>query len=116
MKGLRGEEGRLFGHGNGISSGLFYGLNLATLQSSAAGSTDGGNIAWYRFDEDSGTVLEDSSPNGRDAGIVGEESSGPGEWIPTHPGYLGALPEDTVVERGHDRVYEGSDNQVRQRC
>lgn len=82
---------------------------IMSMQDSAEGSTDGGNIAWYRCNEESGTTLKDSSPNGRDAGIVGEEGSGGSDWIPTHPGYLGALPEDTVLRLGPPRwaVYGG---------
>ncbi|RYP13973.1 hypothetical protein DL765_006639 [Monosporascus sp. GIB2] len=85
---------------------------VQSMQTSAAGSTDGGDIAWYRFDEDGGTVLEDASPNGRDAGIVGEGGSGGDYWVPTHPGYLGALPEDTVLRLGPPRwaVYGGNAN------
>ncbi|KAI1375354.1 acetyl-CoA carboxylase [Hypoxylon crocopeplum] len=83
---------------------------IQSMQASAAGSTDGGNIAWYRFDEEGGTALEDASPNGRDAGVVGDDGSGAGSWVPTHPGYLGALPEDTVLRLGPPRwaVYGGS--------
>lgn len=85
---------------------------VQSLQTSAAGSTDGGNIAWYRFDEEGGTTVEDSSPNGRDAGIVGEDESEGPDWIPTYPGYLGALPEDTVLRLGPPRwaVYGGDAN------
>ncbi|KAH7308512.1 glycosylase [Stachybotrys elegans] len=85
---------------------------IQSLQTSAAGSTDGGNIAWYRFNEESGTNVDDSSPNGRDAGIVGEGSSGTADWIPTHPGYLGALPEDNVLRLGPPRwaVYGSNPN------
>ena len=83
---------------------------VKSMQDSAPGSTDGGNIAWYRFDEENGTTLEDASPNGRDAGVVGEGSSGGPDWVPTHPGYLGALPEDTVLRLGPPRwaVYGGN--------
>ncbi|KAL2211707.1 acetyl-CoA carboxylase [Sarocladium strictum] len=85
---------------------------VVSLQDSASGSTDGGNIAWYRFDEEEGTLVEDSSPNGRDAGIVGGGGGDKGSWIPTHPGYLGALPEDTVLRLGPPRwaVYGGDLN------
>lgn len=86
---------------------------IKSLLSSADGSTGGGNIAWYRFDEKEGTAVEDSSPNGRSAGIEGDSNSGDADWIPTHPGYLGALPEDTVLRLGPPRwaVY-GSDKAV----
>ncbi|KAK2753593.1 hypothetical protein FQN54_007370 [Arachnomyces sp. PD_36] len=32
-----------------------------------------------------------------------EEGPGDADWIPTHPGYLGALPEDTVLRLGPPR-------------
>lgn len=85
------------------------GDEIQSMQDSAEGSTNGGNIAWYRCNEEGGTTLEDSSPNGRDSGIVGEGGSGGSYWIPTHPGYLGALPEDTVLRLGPPRwaVYGG---------
>ncbi|MFU8850215.1 beta-L-arabinofuranosidase domain-containing protein [Micromonospora sp. SL1-18] len=88
-------------------------LSQAEVQSlldSPAGTTGGGTIAWYRFDEDGGTTLKDSSPNGRDAGIVASQDSGTSLWIPTHPGYLGAIPEDAVLRLGPPRwaVYGGN--------
>ena len=82
---------------------------IQSLQTSAAGSTNGGNIAWYKFDEKNGTSLKDSSPNGRDAGVVSDGGSDTAIWIPTHPGYVGALPEDTVLRLGPPRwaIYGG---------
>jgi len=89
-------------------------LSQAEIQSlldSPAGTTGGGSIAWYRFDEDGGSTVQDSSPNGRDAGIVAQ-SGGGSLWIPTHPGYLGAIPEDAVLRLGPPRwaVYGGNAN------
>ncbi|SBT46463.1 beta-L-arabinofuranosidase domain-containing protein [Micromonospora narathiwatensis] len=83
---------------------------VQSLLDSPAGTTGGGTIAWYRFDEDGGTTLKDSSPNGRDAGVVAAQDSGTGLWIPTHPGYLGAIPEDAVLRLGPPRwaVYGGN--------
>jgi DUF1680 family protein len=83
-------------------------LSQAELQA-LMGGTGGGTIAWYRFDEDGGTTLRDSSPNGRDAGIVAAREGGDADWIPTHPGYLGAIPEDAVLRLGPPRfaVYGG---------
>ncbi|KAK6833166.1 hypothetical protein PG987_007860 [Apiospora arundinis] len=82
---------------------------IQSLQTSAAGSTGGGNIAWYKFDEEKGTSLKDSSPNSRDAGVVSNSGSDTVNWIPTHPGYVGALPEDTVLRLGPPRwaIYGG---------
>ncbi|MFI7026333.1 beta-L-arabinofuranosidase domain-containing protein [Micromonospora sp. NPDC049900] len=76
---------------------------VASLQDSPAGSTGGGSIAWYRFEEEGGSTILDSSPNGRDGGIVATQSGGTELWVPTHPGYLGAIPEDAVLRLGPPR-------------
>ncbi len=90
-------------------------LSQAEIQSlldSPAGTTGGGNIAWYRFDEDGGSTVVDSSPNGRDAGVVAAQEDDDDEWVPTYPGYLGAIPEDAVLRLGPPRfaVYGGNAN------
>ncbi|WP_117208086.1 beta-L-arabinofuranosidase domain-containing protein [Allorhizocola rhizosphaerae] len=83
---------------------------VASLLESPEGTTGGGNIAWYRFDEQGGTAATDSSGNNRGAGIVPVQSGGAAGWIPTHPGYLGAYPEDAVLRLGPPRfaVYGGN--------
>jgi DUF1680 family protein len=85
---------------------------VQSLLDSPAGTTGGGNIAWYRFDEAGGTTVLDSSPNGRDAGIVAAQQGGTELWVPTYPGYLGAIPEDAVLRLGPPRfaVYGGNAN------
>ncbi len=70
---------------------------ITSLQTSAAGATGGGNIAWYRFDETDGASALDSSPNNRPAGIVSIPQSGGQLWKPVYAGYLGAIPEDAVI-------------------
>ncbi|MFF0824504.1 beta-L-arabinofuranosidase domain-containing protein [Micromonospora haikouensis] len=76
---------------------------VQSLTTAAAGTTGGGSIAWYRFEEAGGSTILDSSPNRRDGGIVASQT-GPGTmWIPTHPGYLGAIPEDAVLRLGPPR-------------
>lgn len=75
---------------------------VASLTDSEVGSTSGGNVAWYRFDEEGGTTAVDSSANGRDAGIR-VQAGDAADWIPTHPGYLGAIPEDAVIRSGPPR-------------
>ncbi|MEV6846639.1 beta-L-arabinofuranosidase domain-containing protein [Actinoplanes sp. NPDC051411] len=67
-------------------------------------------LSWSKFDEADGTALKDASPNGRDAGIVAASTAGAADWIPTYPGYLGALPEDAVLRLGPPRwaVYGGN--------
>ncbi|GIF23769.1 DUF1680 family protein [Actinoplanes tereljensis] len=85
-------------------------LSATELTALMNGGPDGGNIAWYKFDEEGGTALKDASPNGRDAGVVAASTAGPADWIPTHPGYLGAIPEDAVLRLGPPRwaVYGGN--------
>ncbi|RIQ25081.1 beta-L-arabinofuranosidase domain-containing protein [Jiangella rhizosphaerae] len=70
---------------------------VQSLQDSPAGTTGGGNIAWYRCDETEGATLLDASPNGRAAGIVPVPSDNQPLWKPVYPGYLGAIPEDAVI-------------------
>jgi uncharacterized protein len=77
--------------------------DVQSLSDTAAGSTGGGNIAWYRFDESGGTDALDASPNGRAATIVPGVDEDPAGWVPTHPGYLGANPEDLVLRLGPPR-------------
>ena len=74
---------------------------VASLLDAPGGTTGGGNVAWYRFDEQSGTDAVDSSPNGRTATIVAAPD--PAAWVPTFPGYLGALPDDLVLRLGPPR-------------
>ncbi|MFG1994478.1 beta-L-arabinofuranosidase domain-containing protein [Actinoplanes sp. NPDC048988] len=85
-------------------------LGPAEVTALRTATTGGGNIAWYRFEEAGGTALKDSSPNGRDAGVVAASTEGPADWVPTHPGYLGAIPEDAVLRLGPPRwaVYGGN--------
>lgn len=83
---------------------------IRSLQDSPAGTTGGGNIAWYPFDEDGGADAVDASPNGRAATVVPAQDEDPSAWVPTHPGYLGANPEDLVLRLGPPRfaTYGGS--------
>ena len=46
---------------------------VKSLMEAAAGSTGGGNIAWYQFDEAGGPAVMDSSGAGRHAVVVGHE-------------------------------------------
>jgi DUF1680 family protein len=85
-------------------------LSQTELTSLMNTATGGGNIAWYRFDETDGTAIRDSSPNNRDAGVVAASTAGAADWVPTHPGYVGAIPEDAVLRLGPPRwaVYGGN--------
>jgi DUF1680 family protein len=76
---------------------------IQSMLDSPAGATSGGNVAWYQFDEAGGADAIDSSPNGRAATIVPAQDEDPAAWVPTHPGYLGANPEDVVLRLGPPR-------------
>jgi DUF1680 family protein len=79
-------------------------LSQAEVQSllgSAGGSTGGGNVAWYAFEESGGTAVLDSSPNHLPATAVAAPD--PSDWVPTFPGYLGAIPDDVVLRLGPPR-------------
>ncbi len=83
---------------------------ITSLQTSAAGTTGGGNIAWYKFDETDGASAVDSSPNNRPAGIVAIPQSGGQLWKPVYAGYLGAIPEDAVIRVGPPRYAQYGGN------
>ena len=55
---------------------------VRSLMDTAEGTVGGGNVAWYRFEEDDGATVRDSSGAGRDATIVGPEH----EWSPLAEG------------------------------
>ncbi len=55
---------------------------VMSLMEAADGSAGGGNVAWYRFDEDGGPAVRDSSGAGHDAVVVGPESA----WHPLADG------------------------------
>jgi Concanavalin A-like lectin/glucanases superfamily len=56
--------------------------DVQSLMESAGGHPGGGNVAWYRFDEDGGSTVTDSSGVGRHAVVVGHDSS----WQPVADG------------------------------
>ena len=43
---------------------------VRALMTAPGGSTGGGNVAWYQFDEDGGNTVTDSSDNGQDATVT----------------------------------------------
>ncbi len=51
----------------------------ALMQAPGGGALGGGNVAWYQFDEASGSAVLDASGNGRDATVVTEPAF-VGEW------------------------------------
>jgi DUF1680 family protein len=75
---------------------------VRSLIESPGGSAGGGEVVWYRFDEDGGAVALDSSGNGRDATV----------FAPTdgrrHPGFLSAYPETQFIRLEEFARYGGS--------
>jgi DUF1680 family protein len=70
------------------------GAEVRALTTAADGGLGGGNVAWYRFEEESGESAADSSGNGRDARLVSENAGHAG---PSHPGFLAAYPETQFI-------------------
>jgi DUF1680 family protein len=67
---------------------------VQALTGSADGGLGGGNVAWYRFDESSGSTAADSSGSNRSATVVTGSTGAPG---PSHAGYLAAYPETQFI-------------------
>ncbi|MEU8148116.1 beta-L-arabinofuranosidase domain-containing protein [Nonomuraea sp. NPDC048901] len=67
---------------------------IVALTTSADGGLGGGDVAWYRFDEESGESAGDSSGKGKDARLVSEPTGHPG---PSYPGFLAAYPETQFI-------------------
>jgi uncharacterized protein len=67
---------------------------VQALTSSADGGLGGGNVAWYHFDESSGSTAADSSGQHRDATISTGSAGAP---RPSHAGYLAAYPETQFI-------------------
>ncbi|MFI6699044.1 beta-L-arabinofuranosidase domain-containing protein [Streptomyces sp. NPDC050509] len=68
---------------------------VAALAAASADSATHGNLAWYRFDETSGTAVADSSGRAWDATVVTGPGGAPG---PSHAGFLAAYPETQFVQ------------------
>lgn len=64
---------------------------VRSLLESAGGTPGGGDVAWYRFDEEQGPTAIDASGSGRDATIVAPTDGG------RHPGFLSAYPETQFI-------------------
>ncbi|SDH12872.1 LamG domain-containing protein [Nonomuraea jiangxiensis] len=58
---------------------------ITALTTSADGGLGGGNVAWYRFDEESGESAGDSSGRAADARLVSEPTGAPGPSLKTPP-------------------------------
>ncbi|MEJ2503529.1 MAG: glycoside hydrolase family 127 protein, partial [Gemmatimonadota bacterium] len=64
---------------------------VRSLMDAPGGSVGGGDVAWYRFDEENGPTAVDASGNGRDATVIAP-------WDGRrHPGFLSAYPETQFV-------------------
>ncbi|MEJ2207311.1 MAG: glycoside hydrolase family 127 protein, partial [Gemmatimonadota bacterium] len=61
------------------------------LVDAPGGSGEGGDVAWYRFDEERGPVAVDFSGQGRDARVFAPTDGG------RHPGFLSAYPETQFI-------------------
>jgi DUF1680 family protein len=85
-----------------IYSRALSAAEVKSLTTSAGGSPGGGNVAWYHFDEASGSTAADSSPNHRNASVVTGSSGAPG---PSHVGYLAAYPETQFIELEQGAMY-----------
>jgi DUF1680 family protein len=64
---------------------------VRSFADSPGGTPEGGDVAWYRFDEENGPTATDSSGNGRDAEIIAPTDGG------RHPGFLSAYPETQFI-------------------
>jgi uncharacterized protein len=77
-----------------IYSRALSAAEVQSLTTSAGGSPGGGDVAWYRFDETSGSTAADSSPAHHDATVVTTSTGAAG---PSHAGYLAAYPETEFI-------------------
>ncbi|HZD05763.1 MAG TPA: beta-L-arabinofuranosidase domain-containing protein, partial [Longimicrobiales bacterium] len=64
---------------------------VRSLLDSPGGTAEGGDVVWYRFDEEDGPTAVDASGNGRDATIVAPTDGR------RHPGFLAAYPETQFI-------------------
>ncbi|MEN3282213.1 MAG: hypothetical protein V7607_3353 [Solirubrobacteraceae bacterium] len=75
--------------------------DVRSLMTSAGGTPGGGNVAWYRFDEDGGDTAADSSGNGRDATLVTEPLGQPLYQVVTRDAGSGDVVVEVVNARPH---------------
>ncbi len=77
-------------------------LSVEELASLASGTTAGGNVAWYRFDETDGPVVEDASGHSRHGRIIAPTDGR------RHPGFLSAYPETQFIRLEEFATYGGN--------
>jgi DUF1680 family protein len=75
---------------------------MRSLVESAAGSTKGGNVAWYRFDEHDGPSATDASGRNRHGTIIAPTDGR------RHPGFLSAYPETQFIRLEEFASYGGN--------
>ena len=75
---------------------------IRSLVESAAGTTGGGNVAWYRFDETDGPAAADASGHGRHGTIIAPTDGR------RHPGFLSAYPETPFIRLEEFASYGGN--------
>jgi DUF1680 family protein len=75
---------------------------VLSLTQSAGGSTGGGNVAWYRFDDADGPTATDSSGKNRHARIIAPTDGR------RHAGFLSAYPETQFVRLEEFATYGGN--------
>jgi alpha-L-arabinofuranosidase len=74
---------------------------VQSLMTSAGGTPGGGNVAWYRFDEDGGSTAVDSSGAGHDATLVTEPLGRPLYQVVTRDASTGDVVIKVVNARSH---------------
>jgi uncharacterized protein len=75
---------------------------VQSLMDSPGGSTGGGNVAWYRFDEAAGKDAVDSSGRGNHGTIIAPTDGR------RHPGFLSAYPETPFIRLEEFATYGGN--------
>jgi DUF1680 family protein len=75
---------------------------VASLMNAAGGTVNGGNVVWYKFDENDGMRATDSSGKGRHGTVVAPTDGR------RHPGFLSAYPETQFMRLEEFATYGGN--------
>jgi DUF1680 family protein len=75
---------------------------VRSLTASAGGIVGGGNVVWYRFDENDGMKATDSSGQGRHGTVIAPTDGR------RHPGFLSAYPETQFMRLEEFATYGGN--------
>ncbi len=76
--------------------------DVQSLMNSAGGTTNGGNVLWYRFDETDGARVVDSSGNARHGTVIAPTDGR------RHPGFVSAYPETQFMRLEEFATYGGN--------